>query len=136
MVPNKFVAGKSNSGLYLKGTFCILGGLGAASVSFCFFAWLLSRTNLPPYMAVPFSTVSVCTGAFLGAFLLCRTLVLSPLLIGLMSGSGAFGIFMAAACLEGVPQLTGITPLRLAALLASGLLGALLAQKPKKKRIR
>ena len=136
MVPNKLGAGKSNSGLYLKGTFCILGGLAAAAFCFCFFAWLLSRSNLPLYMAVPFSTVSVCAGAFFCAFFLCRALALSPLLTGLMAGGGAFGVFMAAACLEGVPELTGITPLRFAALLASGLLGAFLAQKRKKKRIR
>ena len=136
MVPNKPGAGKNNSGLYLKGVLCILGGLTAAASSFCFFAWLLSRTNLPLYMAVPFSTVSICVGTFFCAFLLCRSLALSPLLTGLMAGGGAFGVFMVSACLEGIPEITGITPLRLAALLASGLLGALAAQKKKKKRIR
>ena len=118
---------KSNGRSWPPGLFCILLGLAVTGLCFVFFAFLLSRADLPLYMAVPFSTASVCAGALLISALLTRTYKCSGALVGLCVGAVMLGLFVAAALLEGEPQFTSLTALRAAALLLSGLLGGLFA---------
>ncbi len=129
---------KPSARSWLPGCLCVLFGLAATGLCFFLFACLLSRTNLPLYMAVPFSTASACAGAFLISLLLTRTYKFSGALAGLCVGTVLFGLFLAAALMEGEPQFTSLTALRAAALLTSGLLGGLFANyrnsAPKKPR--
>lgn len=118
---------KSAGRSWLPGLFCILAGLAITGLCFFLFAFLLSRADLPLYMAVPFSTASVCAGSFFTSLLLTRTYKCSGALVGLCAGTVMLGLFVVAALLEGEPQFTSLTALRAAALLISGLLGGLFA---------